>query len=71
MSALTVVSTGGDPAGRGDPECSAAAGVSRGPPSPQEAQAGAHPVHDRVVHVCLLSDSAVGLSAACLGHVPL
>lgn len=66
-----VVSTGGNPAGWGDPVCSAAAGVSCGPPAPEEAQAGAHPVHDRVVHVCLLSDSAVGIGAACLGHVPL
>lgn len=66
-----MVSAGGDPAGRGDPLRSAAAGVSCGPPSPEEAQAGAHLVHDRVVHVCLLSDSAMGLSAACLGHVPL
>lgn len=62
---------GGDPAGRGDPVRSAAAGVPRGPPPPQEAQAGAHPVHDGVVHVRLLSDSALGLSAARLGHVPL
>lgn len=68
---MSVVSAGGHPAGRGDPVRPAAAGVTHSPPPPQEAQAGAHPVHDRVVHVRLLPDAAVGLGAARLGHVPL
>lgn len=65
------MSTGGDPARRGDSVRSAAAGFLCGLPSLKEAEAGAHPVHDRVVHVHLLSHSAVGLSAARLGHVPV
>ena len=62
---------GGDPAGRGDSVCPAEGRVARGPPPPEEAQAGAHPLHDRVVHVCLLPNAALGLRAAGLGHVPL
>lgn len=66
-----VVSTGGDPTGRGDSVRPAASRVSRGSPPPTETQTGARHVHDRVVHVRFLPDSAVGLGAASLGHVPL
>lgn len=62
---------GGHPARRRDPLRPAAPRLAHGPPSPQEAQAGAHPVHDRVVHVRLLADAAVGFGAARVGHVPL
>lgn len=63
--------TGGHPAGRRDPVRSAAAGVSRGAPSPQATQAGAHLVHDRVVHVRFLPHAALGFRASRVGHVPL
>ena len=62
---------GGHPAGRGDPVLPAEEGVPRGAPPPEEAQDGAHPLHDGVVHVRLLPDAALGLGAARLGHVPV
>ena len=65
------VHTGGHPAGRGDPVLPAEEGVPRGAPPPEEAQDGAHPLHDGVVHVRLLPDPALGLGAARLGHVPV
>lgn len=45
--------------------------MSDGIPSPQEVQDRPDPLHDRVVHVYLLSHLAVGLRAACVGHVLL
>lgn len=45
--------------------------MSNGVSSPEEVQDRPHTLHDRVVHVHLLTDVTMGLCAACVGHVLL
>lgn len=58
-------------AGWRDPVCSAASHLPHRLPPSGETQDRPDPLHDGVVYVCLFQDTALGLSTARLGHVPL
>lgn len=65
------VCAGGGSAGRRDPACVVEASVSDGVSTLGQAQDRAGALHDGVVHVCLLQDSALGLCPQSVGHVPV
>lgn len=63
--------SGSDSVGRRDSVCFAASHFPSRFQTFGEIQDRPHPLHDGVVYVCLLQNPAVGVSSACVGHVPL
>lgn len=68
---LPVSLSGSYTVGWRDPVRSVATRLPPSLPPFGETQDRPHPLHDWMVYVCLLQDAALGLGAACLGHVPL